>query len=209
VAKVRKEGFTDTELSKIFWAVSLCRNHEKRTKAEWYWIILLLAHTGCRAMEIIQLHKDNVCQEAGVWYLNITDEGERQKLKNRPSKRIVPLHPSLVKVGFLDWVTDQPEGQLFPLLHPYGAQKTSGWFSDLLIVLKIKTPSKSLHSLRHTMTIKLERARVHYSLQRRLLGHAVGSDVESRVYLGSLAYSAKELREALDMIQLPPIALAT
>jgi integrase len=61
----------------------------------------------------------------------------------------------------------------------------------------------TLHSLRHTMTIKLERARVHYSLMRRLLGHSVGKSVEDRVYLGSLKYSVKELSEALESVKFP------
>jgi integrase len=203
--KIRKEGFTDEELRKIFQAMVPYRVHTLQARIEFYWSILLLAHTGCRAMEVIQLHKNNIFQEDGVWCIKITDEGERQKLKNRPSKRIVPLHSALVKVGFLNWVEVQPDGQLFPLLFPYGAQKASGWFTDVLKALRIKTPTKSLHSLRHTMTIKLERARVHYSLQRRMLGHAVGSDTEGRIYLGSLSYSAKELQAALELVQIPPV----
>ena len=67
----------------------------------------------------------------------------------------------------------------------------------------MKRPSVTLHSLRHTMTVKLERARVHYSLMRRLLGHAVGKAVEDRVYLGSLKYSVKELAEAIEAVKFP------
>jgi hypothetical protein len=60
-----------------------------------------------------------------------------------------------------------------------------------------------LHSVRHTVAVKLERAEVHYFRMRRLLGHSIGKSVEDRVYLGSLKYSVKELREALEKIQLP------
>jgi len=55
------------------------------------------------------------------------------------------------------------------------------------------------------MTIKLERARVHYTLMRRLLGHSIGKSVEDRVYLGSLKYTVKELSEALEMVSFPPV----
>lgn len=84
-----------------------------------------------------------------------------------------------------------------PLLWPYGVVKTTMTFTRLLKKLKIKRPAVTLHSLRHTMTIKLERARVHHSLMRRLLGHSVGKSVEYRLYLGSFLYSVKELSEGL------------
>jgi hypothetical protein len=51
--------------------------------------------------------------------------------------------------------------------------------------------------------VKLERAEIHESHMRRLLGHSIGKSVEDRVYLGSLRYSVKELSEALEKIQLP------
>jgi hypothetical protein len=59
-----------------------------------------------------------------------------------------------------------------------------------------------LPSVRHTAAVKLERAELHYSRMRRLLGHSIGKNVEDRVYLGSLKYSVKELNEAPEKIQL-------
>ncbi len=35
------------------------------------------------------------------------------------------------------------------------------------------------------------------------LGHAIGTSVEERVYMGSMEYSVKELQEALEKIKLP------
>jgi len=70
---------------------------------EWYWGVLMLAHSGCRATEITQLLRSDVRQEAGIWYLNISDKGEGQRLKNKASKRLVPVHSNLLKAGFLDW----------------------------------------------------------------------------------------------------------
>jgi hypothetical protein len=61
----------------------------------------------------------------------------------------------------------------------------------------------TLHSVRHTVAVKLERAEVHYSRMRRLFGHSIGKSVEDRVYLGRLKYSVEELSEALEKIQLP------
>ena len=83
-----------------------------------------------------------------------------------------------------------------------GLALLSLWFSE--IVLKgIKTPALSLHSLRHTLTQKLTKARTFPALQHRLLGHAIGSSIEERVYLGSLEFSMKELAEAFEKISFP------
>ena len=129
--------------------------------------------------------------------------GEGRQLKNRANIRQVPIHSNVLKAGFLDWHKGQQDKRLFPELFPYGAVKGSMMFSRLLRRLKIKRPAVTLHSTGHTMTIKLERARVHYSIMRRLLGHSLGLCVEERVYLGSLNYSVKELHEALETVQFP------
>jgi integrase len=124
--------------------------------------------------------------------------------------RLVPVHSQLIALGFLDWVTAQktkdPQTRLFPLIHPKGSLLVSLWFTRLLRVLQVKRPAVSLHSLRHTMTVKLERNRTHPSIMHRLLGHAVGADVEARVYLASLTYSPKELQEALEAVKFPTIS---
>jgi len=77
------------------------------------------------------------------------------------------------------------------------------WFTYFLIKNRLKAPSLSLHSFRHTMTVKLELARTDGSLMRRLQGHSLGNDVESRGYLGSLTYDVKELQTALEAVKFP------
>ena len=197
-SRVLKEGFTDEELSRIF-----ARLATKKEKApEFYWIVVLLAHSGCRATEVLQLLRSDIQQEDG-WFMNISGKEEGQQLKNRASIRQVPIHSHVLKAGFLDYYQAQTDKRLFPLSFPYGSVKLSLDFTRLLKQLKVKRPAVTLHSLRHTMTIKLERARVHYSLMRRMLGHAVGKAVEDRVYLGSLKYSVKEMSEALESVSFP------
>lgn len=111
-------------------------------------------------------------------------------------------------MGFLAWVGathGKPSDRLFPLIHPKGSPLPSLWFTRLLRVLGVKRPAVSLHSLRHTLATLLEKLRTHPSLMRRLIGHALGNDVESRVYLASVTYSPKELQEALEAVRFPTI----
>ena len=202
-SRTLKEGFSDAELERIVNNLHSFKLLGETVKLEFRWLILLLMHTGCRVTEVLQLPTTDVQQEQGIWFLDIVGTGEGRQLKNRASIRQVPIHSNLIKAGFLDWYQAQTDKRLFPELFPYGAVQASLTFTRLLKKLKIKRPAVTLHSLRHTMTIKLERARVHYSLMRRLLGHAVGKAVEDRVYLGSLKYSVKELSEALESVNFP------
>jgi integrase len=202
-SRTLKEGFSDVELERIANNLHSFKLLGATVKLEFRWLVLLLMHSGCRVTEVLHLLTADVRQEQGIWFIDIVGTGEGRQLKNRASIRQVPIHSNLLKTGFLDWYQAQKDKRLFPALFPYGAVKVSLTFTRLLKRLKLKKPSLTLHSLRHTMTIKLERARVHYSLMRRLLGHSVGKDVESRVYLGSLKYSVQELSEALESVRLP------
>jgi integrase len=202
-SRTRKEAFSDEELSTILKALASYREHADVLRREWFWIVLLLLHSGCRAMEVVQLLRADVRQIDGIWCLDLVGEGEGRQLKNRESVRKVPIHSNMVAAGFLDWHRQQQGLRLFPTAFPFGATKTSQLFSVLLKRTGIKRPTVSLHSLRHTLTQKLARAKTFPPLQNRLLGHAIGTSVEERTYMGSMEYSVKELSEALEKIQMP------
>jgi len=70
-------------------------------------------------------------------------------------------------------------------------------------VNSLRCLSTSDHSLGHTFTVKLVQANVYPKISRRLLVYQAGSDVESRVYLGSLKYDVKELSDALEALRFP------
>lgn len=207
-SKVKKAAFSDPELSAILKAVGEVQPSGHWRAAgeldivEWKWIVLCLAFSGARCMEILQLAPSDVRDVEGVLCFDI-HRGEGLALKNDPSVRVVPVHSQLVTAGFLEWSRAQTGSRLFPLLHPKGSTAVSMWFTRLLKRLKIKRPALSLHSLRHSMTVRLALARTYPPLQNRLLGHAVGKSVEDRVYLASLTFTPKELGEAIEKIRLP------
>ena len=134
------------------------------------------------------------------------EPGPGKQLKNKVSTRLIPIHSQLIGLGLLEPYPKQSGERVSPVLFLKGSALVSLWFSE--IVLKgIKTPALSLHSLRHTLTQKLTKARTFRALQHRLLGHAVGTGVEERVYLRSLEFSVKELQEALEKLSFPsPLA---
>lgn len=93
-----------------------------------FWLPLLGLFHGNRLEEFAQLRREDLGQEAGVWFLHITDEDDRQ-LKNDQSRRKVPLHPEMIRIGFLDYVanvTQTAKDQLFPELKPGGPDNKLG-----------------------------------------------------------------------------------
>jgi integrase len=77
-----------------------------------YWLPLLALFTGARLEELGQLAPEDVREEAyedvdgekvSVWVISITDEGEGQGLKNEGSRRRIPVHSELIRLGFIEF----------------------------------------------------------------------------------------------------------
>jgi integrase len=69
-----------------------------------------LAHSGARVGEIAQLRKQDVRQVDGVWMMRLTTDAGT--IKDREDRE-VPLHPQVIKLGFVDFVESAPDGYLF------------------------------------------------------------------------------------------------
>ena len=95
--KLERKPFTDADLSLILTHPKFLK--EKNARVERYWLILALVLTGARREEIAQLALNDLKEEGGILYFNITNEGESQSLKNEASKRRVPSTPTCSRWG--------------------------------------------------------------------------------------------------------------
>ena len=104
----------------------------------------------------------------GVYLLSIApdDEGTK-KLKTRAAQRLVPVHPTLAEVGFLDFVACQRgAGQdvLFPGLKPdrrgYYSDAFQKWFARQLKAIGAAAPRTTFHSTRHNFRDALREGNV-------------------------------------------------
>lgn len=152
------------------------------------WASLLGLFTGARLNEICQLDIADVQQEGDIWFLNITDEGnDKKRLKARASKRKMPLHSELIRLGFLDFVETRKDNErLFPdfsytAAGGYG-RNLGRWSNETFLPkLGIKEPSLVFHSLRHTVVNRLAQADVPEPLYQDIVGHERHS-VTQQVY---------------------------
>ena len=194
--------YSDDELAQIF-------NHESLLALEQpadFWLPLLGLHTGARISELTQLLLTDIKMVDGIWTIDINEETQAKRtsvrsaakeskpreelsksLKNSASVRKIPLHPTLIKIGFLDYVelVRPYRGDLFPYLNADTFGNKSGRpserFGKYLDSLKITSKNKVFHSFRSTANDLLKQAGVPEETRCQFVGHEHNT-VNSRVY---------------------------
>jgi integrase len=179
-----REPFSPTELQVLFGS-SVFTDGERpkggRGEAA-YWLPLLALFTGGRRGELSALRVADVQLESvsGATMLAITEDRKTNKtLKTRNSQRAVPVHPTLQKLGFLDFVETvrRERGEkawLFPLIAPdiaNGGAAWAKWFGRYIRSLGINDARKVFHSLRHNFIDALRAGGVDEEIRAALSGH--------------------------------------
>jgi integrase len=179
-----------------------------------YWLPLLGLFTGARISELAQLSRgDVVFHQKGTGagpqaVLNITDEGVSQRLKTAHSKRTVPVHPELVRLGFLAYAQSlggPAEASLWPAL-PLRKGKPGGYFSQWFGVLRRGAglgEYPDFHCFRHSVRTKLAEARFPESVKDRITGHGVKGSVGTQTY----EHTDHLIWEAIQAIHYPGLKL--
>lgn len=199
-AKTARLPFTVSEINTIFEKLP-------RTGAR-YWLPVISLYSGLRLEEIGQLAPEDIKQEhyrdaAGVarkvYVIYATGEGDGQGLKNDASRRRVPVHSTLVELGFIKYVHSQKGARIFPELKPDKNGRETAVFSNWFSVFKRKTcgitdSRKAFHSLRHVFKDGLREVGVTEEVSDALSGHSNGS--VSRNYGGGY-YPLRPLVEAM------------
>jgi integrase len=189
----RKDGrdpFTPEQLKAIFEDNTFTDPSRPRNAA--FWLPLLGLFTGARLNELCQLKADDVAEYDGVHCLIIRKVDPQDRLKSRAAHRTIPLHPELVRLGFLDHVEQVRKsggGRLFPDVplgeDGYYSSIFSKRFSRFLKKSNAKTEKTGFHSLRHNMTMALREGGVPADRIRELMGWT-GQGMEETTYGSSL-----------------------
>jgi integrase len=204
-AEDEKEVFSEEDLKAIFSSSSYTGVSPKNS---WnYWLPLLGYFTGARIEELCQLEVEDIKIVDGIPVIDINDNGEK-RLKNSSSRRVIPIHPTLVKalgfLGYVETVRKAGEIRLFPGLRKIQhrlSHAPSQWFSRLKGKLGIEG-KKSFHSFRHTFANNLKQAEASGQAVKELMGHARSDESKDRY---GKSYIPKILLKALMKIPLPPV----
>lgn len=138
--------FTPDDLKKLFDSKWI-----SQPKRAWhFWIPSLALYTGARLNEICQLQRKDIVQIDGIWCISINDNGDNQHIKALASKRIVPLHNELLRLGFIEHcydVSTKQSDMIFPELtlrnDRYG-HAPSKWFGRVKSQVLANSEKKSL-----------------------------------------------------------------
>lgn len=129
-------------------------NHPKGTR---YWIPLIALHQGFRLNEICQLDVDDIIKKEGILGFYINDDSGDKRQKTDASRRIVPVHPTLLGLGFAEYVAARKtagDEKLFPDLKKdargYYSDAFQKWFKRFQEECGVVHDRKSFHSFRHT-----------------------------------------------------------
>jgi integrase len=186
-----------------------------------YWLPLLALFTGARLEELGQLRTSDVVEEhypnaegadRPAWLIRITDdEADDLKIKNALSERKVPVHPELVRLGFIAYVeaaNAAGEARLFPKLKAdkYGrlTAKWGEWFSLYRrTVCGVTDKRMVFHSFRHTFKHYARHAGMIEGVQRQIMGHSPGDVADE--YGGG--YSLHQLVEGMKLYKVPGLKI--
>jgi integrase len=179
-----------------------------------YWLPLLALFTEARIEELCQLHPDDVYEESyreldgterSAWVLRITDEGPGQSLKNPGSRRRIPLHAQMIRLGFVEYARKaKGRSRIFDKLIPDVVGDESGnwskWFGGYLRE-KVGVTDKRIvfHSLRHTFKHEARAMEIPEDVSDAITGHSGGK--VSRNY-GGTDYPLRPLVEAMNRFRI-------
>lgn len=207
-----RRPWTDEELKKLFGqpiytGYELPKN-SKAGGAAAYWIPLFGLFHGARVGELAQLQVTDIDTSKDIPTIRITNEGEGQRLKTNASKREVPIHSELIRLGFLDYVAEvrtSGSRSLWPALR-LRKDKPGAYFSDWFGEYRKglgfgKNPD--FHCFRHTVRTLLMEAEVAEPVIDRLMGHEVRGSEGAKTY----NHAKVVLMRGLERVQYPSLLL--
>ena len=184
-----------------------------------FWLPLLALFHGFRCNEAGQLYTEDVCEVEGVPYFEIREEradGSKcdKCLKTKQSKRRVPIHPKILRIGFLDYVVERRRDALQPRLFPdleigangYFSDPFSKWFGRFRKAALGKECKATFHSFRHHFRDAMRDAEISIEYVEAVCGWGNGRRSEEKRY--GTGPSLQRLREQMEKVKYPSLDLS-
>jgi integrase len=213
--------FTADQLRAIFTAplYTGCRDDEhgyavpgsNRPRNARFWVPLVSMFGGLRLNEACQLDVADVRRIEDIDCLVVTERSDEstndKRLKTNSSERIVPVHSSLIDLGFMQFVEQRRRAGEIKLFAEVGMGSTgyrsttfSQWFRRFIDKAGADSPKTCFHSFRHGFRDALREARIDRDITLALGGWtSVGAASVSDAY-GS-GYRIATLKEAIDRVR--------
>ncbi|MDB5602132.1 MAG: integrase family protein [Xanthobacteraceae bacterium] len=180
--RLREKTFKLDEIRLILRAASAIDAERHPDDPAKRWLPWLCGYTGARPGEIAQLRKRDVLNIEGIFALDLTPDAGTIKTSEA---RLVPIHEHLIEQGFLQFVSERPDGPLFyrsatdrppvtPTKQPKSKaaqlrQRIAAWVRDIGVDAKGVSPN---HGWRHTFKQIAERHGISERMHDHITGHS-------------------------------------
>lgn len=230
-ARDKRLPFSPQQLQRIFNAPLYrgCLNDEagyatpgpNRPRRGRFWVPLIGLFSGMRLNEICQLDVADIREIEGIPCFHVRPDPSAKggkRLKTEASERLVPVHPTLLGIGFMAYVEAQRAkgvAKLFPELRcsttGYYSDPFSKWFRRFLVAADAHGPRTCFHSFRHCFRDALREGDVSHEIGLVLGGWSVGGSAGGQAegaygkgYRTSALYAAME-KIAFTDVDLTPL----
>lgn len=194
-----REPYSPEELTRLFTTrqyMEHCYNHPYQ-----YWLMLIGLYSGARINEIAQLLVSDIdtVEKIDVFDINMKEPKRTKKwLKSKASKRMIPIHPKLKDLGFMDFVRDRDDGNPYTRLFPelphkpgkgrFGAYASKWFNATLKLEAGFRTgEGDDFHTLRSTGASYLQNSHdIEEAKIAAFLGHSRKS-ITGKHYTGPFA----------------------
>lgn len=201
----KRRHFNHDELLLIFKHPSFIK--KEFLSAYSFWLIPLAVYTGARLGELCQLDLQDFVEVDGVQCIDINDTeavevvngegGRKKRVKTKNSKRLIPIHSELVRIGILRYVAllrEKKQTQLFPELsrerRDGPAHAASNWFGRFREKVGITDKQAVFHSFRHLfITNILDTGLITEHLLAPVVGH------EAELITGKVYWNKKDAKK--------------
>ena len=212
-AREKRREFDPAALSAIFSSAIYTADQRPEGGAgeAAYWLPLLALYTGARINELCQLHPGDVAQEGyadakgkpqKAWVIRIEqDAGKDKRVKTESSERRIPVHPDLIKLGFVKYAQAQAgKPLLFDKLSmgPKELRLAGNWGRWFARYMRntcgVTDDRMTFHSFRHTFKHHMRQRQVPPDVHNALTGHETGDAADA---YGGLSFPLLPLVEGL------------
>lgn len=186
-----------------------------------FWVPLIALFSGMRMNEICQLHVADIHRLDGVDCFFVTegpsDADNGKRLKTAASERFIPVHPTLIEIGFMTFVEQRRAAgavRLFSELQKsstgYYSDPFSKWFRRFLERAGATREKTCFHSFRHCYRDALRESRIEHELALALGGWSSGTGSEGGETAAAYGrgYRAQTLYAAIGRIDYPELDLS-
>ena len=202
-SKAQKLSVTDSyvpfrpyEITRLFEVECYFKRFKK---PDLFYSPLIALTMGLRLEEVAQLRVTDIYDNGGIWVIDINEYGDDKELKTESSKRILPIPIFILKTNFLDYhayvfKTYGEDSHLYPYLintkNGYGKNIGYNFTIHKKEFIKVDQELKTFHSLRKTLSAKMDAAKYPSLLRKSILGHYINFDITDETY-GSEEVGAK------------------